>query len=213
MIADRVLTLRTVLDRVSTLDNIPVLIQVVILPLDELAVPGVDGDKLPPPVDRESRLLHRPPVLLREVTDDLHRVDEPVQDILRHPVEVAVEPDRLFITACYPLRYPDDRGSGDVKRHREEDRSSLHPLVSGDDIRDDIGPPVPDVHRSTRIRVCHRQVKLLLLCRISLERMLPSDDAFSFVNLDIKSTHSIPPISGSRILSHTGRSRIVSPSL
>jgi len=71
---------------------------------------GVDGDKLPPQSIESPDFCIVRRYSSGEVTDDLHRVDEPVQDILRHPVEVAVEPDRLFITACYPLRYPDDRG-------------------------------------------------------------------------------------------------------
>src|SRR5690606_15311214 len=98
------------------------------------------------------------------------------------------------------LRYPDDRGAGDVERHREEDLSPPHPLVAGEDVGDDVGPPVSDVHRTARIRICHGQVVLLLLRRVRLERMLPSGDTFSFITSHINSAHSTPPNTGTLIL-------------
>ncbi|KAF5042898.1 hypothetical protein DSECCO2_507920 [anaerobic digester metagenome] len=201
VVADRVLALGTVLDRVGAPDDVLVFPQVLILPLDELAVRGVDGDEPAPPVDREPRLLHHPPVLLREVADDLHRVDEPIEDVLRHPVEVAVEPDGLLVAVCNPLRDPDDRRAGDVERHREEDLPPRHPLVAGEDVRDDVGPPVPDVHRPARVRVCYGQVVLLLLSlRVGLERMLPPGDTLPLVALHIQSAHAMPPKSGSLVI-------------
>ena len=70
VVADRVVVHRAVPDRVGALDDVAGLVEVLPLPLDELAVGRVDGDEPPAPVDREAAGGHDPLVLGSKVPDD-----------------------------------------------------------------------------------------------------------------------------------------------
>ena len=97
VVADRVVVHGAVAHGVGAFDDMPGLVEVLPLPLDEFAVRRVDRGEPPPPVDREPAGSHDPLVIAREVADDGQRLDEPVEHVLRDLVQVAVEPDRLLV--------------------------------------------------------------------------------------------------------------------
>src|SRR5208337_634838 len=209
MVADRVVVHGTVAHGVDALDDVPGLVEVLPLPLDELRIGRVDGGEPPPPVDREPAGGHDPLVLAREVADDGQRLDKPVEHVLRDLVQVAVEPDRLLVPPGDPFRDADDGSARDVECHRVEHLPAPHPPEPCDHVGDDVGPAMPHVHCTARVRVGNVQVEFLEVAGIGLERVEPSLVGLFLEFQEIEFTQSDSP-SKERGCPYTGLSLMTS---
>ena len=125
--------------------------------------------------------------------DDGEGVGETVEHILRDPVEVAVQADRLLVLVCDPFGYADHGCSRDVERHREEHLLSLHPLEPCHHVRHDVRPPVAHVHGAARVRERHVQVIFLCFRGIGLKGMGPPLVRFFLEFCQRKFAHVLHP--------------------
>ena len=130
---------------IGLLDEVPFLVELLELPLDELPVVGVQGAGEPPPVGEEPEPL---PVLgdvdIVEELHDGHGVFQLLQLLLGASVPQEVV-DGLLVAAGDLVRQADASVPGSVGSHGEEDVVAGHALVPADRIDIGVSAEMPDM--------------------------------------------------------------------
>jgi len=176
MVLHRILVVRTPAHRVAALDHIIEISQYAELPFDELAVSGISGGELSPPVYGVADGLHCCFGLASEIEHYLLRRIQAGQLLLRNAMQPGVDsPDeRIFVG--YELGQAHDGRSCGMKPHREEDIVAPHPLVAGICISYGECAGVTGMQITIQIRIGYGQEKLLALIRLRLkDRILLPD--------------------------------------
>jgi len=107
VITNGVVALRAKPDWMVSFLDMTTLVEVFPLPLDELAVLGINSREPAPPIYGEATGAHHPLVLIGKMADDRERIHELLQGLGWNFVEVAVEADGFLVTSGYPLRDTD----------------------------------------------------------------------------------------------------------
>jgi len=173
MVSDRIVTLRTISHRMCTLYDMAFLSKVFPLPFDEPAVLGVHRRKPPSPVYWDATRAHDPLVFVRKMPDDRQRIGKCCKHIRGNFIEIAVQGYGFLISSCNTLGNSNHRSPGHMESHGVKDGPPPHPPETGDHIRCDVGSSMPHVHRTTRVGVCHIQIKFLCIAGIRFKSVFP----------------------------------------
>ena len=136
---------------VSPLYHISEIPQVPILPFDEFSERGVDGAKLPTPVDGETSVLDDLSAHLGIVRGEVFGVDELVHFRIRDAVHRHQGMPRRLVSPFYPQAHSNDGLACPVPGVGEQDVVALHPFETGVVLRPDGRERSSDMDRSVHV--------------------------------------------------------------